>query len=264
MARRREWHTATLLPNGKVLVAGGGESNGVSGTASAELYDPPSRTWSAVPDMALPRYAPTATLLPNGKVLLAGGGGVSSSTATVIAQAQAELYDPSSNTWSPDGTMAVGRLFHTATLLADGRVLVAGGAPGVDGPLVSLTSAETYDPAANAWSPAADMGTPRRRHTATRLPSGEVLVAGGDPATASAERFNPLGPGSSTTGPGSPTTVPVTTTSTAAPVTTTTTTRPPITRPPSFCRAVQRLAQSLGPRAEPLLRRFGCPLPPRS
>ncbi|MFZ1056088.1 MAG: kelch repeat-containing protein, partial [Opitutaceae bacterium] len=95
LATAREEQTATLLPSGKVLVAGG--FNGSSAIGSAELYDPSSGAWSAAGSLAAPRYFQTATLLTNGKVLVAGGlsGGA--------ALASAELYDPENNTWSPAG-----------------------------------------------------------------------------------------------------------------------------------------------------------------
>jgi hypothetical protein len=120
-----------LLPNGKVLVAGGDFN-----LASAELYDPASGTWTATGSLAIGREVYTATLLPNGKVLVAGGvaGG-----STFLASA--ELYDPASGTWTATGSLNTGRSGHTATLLSDGKVLVAGG----DGTgYVPLASAELY------------------------------------------------------------------------------------------------------------------------
>src|SRR5438309_4456758 len=93
-------HTATLLPNGKVLVAGGGDIDGIH--PSAELYDPASGTWSATGSLATPRSGHTATLLPNGKVLVAGGG-----DGSILASA--ELYDPASGTWSATGSLATAR-----------------------------------------------------------------------------------------------------------------------------------------------------------
>src|SRR5450432_2418807 len=112
-------HTATALPNGKVLVAGGAGTN--FGTlASAELYDPASGTWTTTGSLASARAGQTATLLPNGKVLVAAGFGGPS-------LASAELYDPASGTWTATGGLAIARYNHTATLLPNGKVLVAGG-----------------------------------------------------------------------------------------------------------------------------------------
>src|ERR1700682_2455786 len=119
MATGRYNHTATLLPSGKVLVAGGCCAPSVF--ASAELYDPVTGTWSPTASMATARYLHTATLLPSGKVLVAGGVGSSGSLAS------AELYDPVTGTWSPAASMATARYNHTATLLPGGKVLVAGG-----------------------------------------------------------------------------------------------------------------------------------------
>ena len=108
-------HTATLLPNGQVLVAGG------ESLASAELYDPPTGMWTAADSMANARFDHTATLLPNGQVLVAGGG--------FSGLASAELYDPATGVWTATGSMAIARVSHTATLLPNGQVLVAGGGP---------------------------------------------------------------------------------------------------------------------------------------
>jgi N-acetylneuraminic acid mutarotase len=168
MGTARYSHTATLLPNGKVLIVGGrtGVDNSMLAqalpSASAELYDPSSNTWSPTASLAAARDQHTATLLSNGKVLVAGGDD----------HGTAELYDPSSGTWSPAGTMAEPRSQHTATLLLTGNVLVAGGSHGT-------TSAELYDPSTNSWSAARDLNSARRDHTATLLPGGNVFVDGG-------------------------------------------------------------------------------------
>ena len=118
MATKRYDHTATLLPNGQVLVAGG---FGGDYLASAELYDPATGLWTATGSMATARFHHTATLLPNGQVLVAGGFNDSG------ALASAELYDPATGLWTATGSMATTRDGHTATLLPNGQVLVAGG-----------------------------------------------------------------------------------------------------------------------------------------
>jgi hypothetical protein len=138
MAIARSCETATLLPNGNVLVAGGRIIQGPDSLASAELYDPQSGVWSATQAMVAPRGCHTATLLPDGKVLVAGGTGGDGSALAALASA--DLYDPASGTWSATASMVAARRGHTATLLPDGKVLVAGG--GGIGP----TSAELYDP----------------------------------------------------------------------------------------------------------------------
>ena len=114
-------HTATLLPNGQVLVAG--EGNNTTGlVASAELYDLATGIWTATGSMATARQQHTATLLPNGQVLVTGGLGASFGYLTSV-----ELYDPATEMWTATHPFAPGRIYHTATLLRNGRVLVSGG-----------------------------------------------------------------------------------------------------------------------------------------
>jgi hypothetical protein len=114
----RNSHSATLLQNGLVLVAGGIATSGT--TASAELYDPATGTWAVTGNLNTARYNHTATLLPSGQVLVAGGVGNS-------LLASAELYDPATGTWSTTGSLNEERYRQTATLLPDGTVLAAGG-----------------------------------------------------------------------------------------------------------------------------------------
>jgi hypothetical protein len=141
-------NTATLLANGKVLVAGGLQEVGAHrASASAELYDPQSGVWSAIQGMVGPRSEHTATLLPDGRVLVTGGYGADASAGGLDEPlASAELFDPASGTWSATASMVAVRREHTATLLPDGRVLVASGTGGslTGGPV--LASAELYDP----------------------------------------------------------------------------------------------------------------------
>jgi MYXO-CTERM domain-containing protein/uncharacterized delta-60 repeat protein len=168
----RGGYTATLLPNGKVLVAGGGDAYGLS--ASAELYDPATDTWSPTGSLAQPRSGHTATLLPDGKVLVAGGAGRRDYYVDYT-----ELYDPATGSWSRTGMLSQGRMRHTATLLPDGKVLVIGGETLRAGVISYLASAEMYNPTTGTWSSIASLPYPRGRHTATLLPMGKVLVAGG-------------------------------------------------------------------------------------
>lgn len=121
----RVGHTATLLPTGQVLVAGGYGPTGP--LASAELYDPATDTWTPTAPMTTARAAHTATLLSNGRVLVAGGSDARLGTTSYRATATAEQYDPQTNTWAPAATMTSARTMHTATLLPDGQVLVVGG-----------------------------------------------------------------------------------------------------------------------------------------
>ena len=196
MKDARRSHTATLLPDGKVLVAGGffDIPNSIlqsgSPLSSAELYDPASGTWTTTGQLTEARYDHTATLLPDGKVLIAGGRGGPSRYGPSIASA--EVYNPANGTWTAIGSLNTARRFHTATLLSAGKVLVAGG---VDSHERYLASAELYDPQIGTWTSTANLGTVRVFHTATRLSTGKVLVVGGFNGSgrnvASAELFDP-------------------------------------------------------------------------
>jgi hypothetical protein len=192
MNTARAYHTATLLPNGKLLVAGGTDnSNNV--LRSAELYDPATGTWTAPNAMTIAREYHTATLLPSGKVLVTGGF-----TNNLLgeygqfATKSAELYDPATGTWTATNTLLLQRYNHTATLLSNGKVLVAGG-------LIEYEEcnpdAELYDPATGTWTATNALNTPRYCHTATLLSNGKVLVAGGQgesgACTSSAELYDP-------------------------------------------------------------------------
>ncbi len=168
----RSYHTATELPNGKVLVAGGWD--GTNYLASVELYEPATKVWTTTSAMNTPRMNYTATLLPNGKVLVSGGGNGS----TVLSSS--ELYDPTTGLWTPTGEMLTTRYGHTAALLLNGKVLVVAGSfanPGSQNNL--LASAELYDPATGMWTATGTMSAPRALHAQTRLSDGRVLVCGG-------------------------------------------------------------------------------------
>src|SRR5438309_1560932 len=185
----RSHHTATLLPNGKVLVAGGLDSSSNS-LASAELYDPASGTWTETGDLAFARSQPTATLLFDGNVIVAGGfmGGYFATPTS-----SAELYDPVIGAWTPTHTLNSPRAQHTATLLPDGEVLAAGGL----GQIYTHASAELYDPASQTWTRTGNMKGTRREHTAALLPNGQVFVVGGldviSNTLASARLYDPAG-----------------------------------------------------------------------
>jgi hypothetical protein len=121
--------------------------------------------------LATARRSHTATLLPGGMVLVVGGLDNTSNSL-----ASAELYDPTSGTWTATGSLAIARDYHTATLLPNGMVLVAGGTNQTTG---SLASAELYDPTSGTWTATGGLATAREFHTATSLPDGSVMVAGG-------------------------------------------------------------------------------------
>jgi N-acetylneuraminic acid mutarotase len=193
MRQARFDQTATLLPNGKVLVTGGAAIGDLFQNiplSSAELYDPATNTWSTAGAMSTPRENATATLLPNGKVLVAGGFTIIFDGGSVFSVSSADLYDPATNTWSTAASMTAARVFHTATLLANGKVLVTGALNPVTG--IQLSSAELYDPGSNTWSAAASMSTGRSGHAATLMPDGKVLVADGTGGgTLSSELYDP-------------------------------------------------------------------------
>jgi len=168
MAQKRQYHTATRLPDGRVLVAGGGPT----GAIGAELYDPSTGTFSPTAGpMSTPRSHHTATLLGDGRVLLAGG----TATATGLAPASAELFDPVTVTFTATGAQGTGAYDHTATRLGDGRVLLAGGTE--SGEQSNVTS--LFDPATGTFSQGGYLLTERARHAAILLPDGRVLLSGG-------------------------------------------------------------------------------------
>jgi Galactose oxidase, central domain/Abnormal spindle-like microcephaly-assoc'd, ASPM-SPD-2-Hydin len=186
MNSARESHTATLLKSGRVLVAGG-----VGFEASAEVYDPTTGTFTATGSMNTGRYAHTATLLNDGTVLVAGGIGPGGNLGSGVSLASAELFAPMAGTFTPSGSMSTARYIHTATLLSNGTVLVAGG-----GIANGSASAELYDPTAKTFNLTGSMNVLRFFHTATLLNNGRVLVAGGaaddgSGILASAELYDP-------------------------------------------------------------------------
>ncbi len=170
MSRTRYGHTASLLTNGKVLIAGGSDE-------TAELFDPASESFAPTGSMSTSRYGATATLLANGKVLIVGGFGPGTSELPRLATA--ELYDPLRGTFSETGSMAFPRVLHAATLLSDGRVLITGGTTESAGGGAATTSAELYDPRTGIFTSAGSLISDRAQHTATLLANGQVLIAGG-------------------------------------------------------------------------------------
>jgi len=174
MKQARESAAATQLLDGRVLLAGGDQ--GYSGRyaiilATAEIYDPFSGYFGFTGSMSGARTHFTATLLKSGRVLVVGGVGPAGPTDPL---ATAELFDPNTGTWTATGSMSIGRSDFTATLLVDGRVLVAGGGD---------RSAEIYDPSIGVFHPAADMAAPRESQTATLLDDTRVLMTGGNIGT---------------------------------------------------------------------------------
>ncbi len=180
MSAARAAHTATALPDGRVLVVGGFVGKGLA--RGAETYTPDLGRFSALPPMLTTRHSHTATMLPGGKVLIAGGYGEGTSTL-----ASAELFDPATNTFAPTGSLVSARADHVAVLLANGTVLIAGGL-GPD--WTFLPSAELYDPAIGRFTATGGMTVARESHTAVRLQDGRVLVAGGHVGRRTAMRLH--------------------------------------------------------------------------
>jgi hypothetical protein len=196
MGVARYGHTATLLSNGKVLVVGGG---GRVRYHRAELYDPDTATWSFTGPLAWLIDRHTATLLQDGEVLIAGGENFFTGEVSHFAV----LYGVANGLWNQTGNLANRRQFHTATLLSDGTVLVAGGS-NYNNDRHTLVSAELYDPLSATWSLTRPLHDARSDHTATLLPSGEVLVAGGQfdfNETTSCEEYDPINQTWGGTGP---------------------------------------------------------------
>ena len=172
---------------------------GVSGSATIAIAQS-SGTFTRTGSMTTARSQHTAILLLNGKVLMAGGAQSASLSGGPVILASAELYDPSTGAFGPAGDMTTGRRMHTSTLLADGRVLIAGGyGHGAEGPAGSgtaLASAELYDPSTGTFTATRDMITARGGHTAILLLNGKVLIVGGYgtgsyPDVAPAELYDP-------------------------------------------------------------------------
>jgi len=188
-------HTATLLPSGEVLVAGGIPPNSANSLASAELYNPKTGEWTLTGSTTAVRTDFTATLLQNGEVLVAGG------TDWVInCYTTAERYNPSTGAWTLTGSMTQPRCDHSATLLPNGEVLVSGGVNSIyDTNTATVNGAEIYNPATGTWK-ATGLNVSRASRATLLLDNGEVLTTGGFNNTGngaantyltSAELYNP-------------------------------------------------------------------------
>ncbi|AKJ05108.1 putative delta-60 repeat protein [Archangium gephyra] len=186
--KNRLQHTATLLPNGKVLIAGGQNTSRAPLQSVAE-YNPyadagtDAGQWAERGSLNHARHSHTATLLPNGKVLIAGGQGTSGVPLQNVAEYNTDAdvdAGVDAGQWAERGSLNHARYSHTATLLPGGKVLVAGGqGTSSDGGVIALASTEVYDPGTGQWAVSGLLNHARYAHTATQLPGGKVLVAGG-------------------------------------------------------------------------------------
>jgi galactose oxidase-like protein len=192
LSEPRASHTATLLDDGSVLIAGGfrKDTDGYRQiySAATETYDPDARRFRAGPPMAVARAGHTGTRLADGRVLVVGGW-----TGERGVSASAEIYDPARRGFVPAPPLAGARAGHTATLLADGRVLLVGGSAGDDGE--ALAAAEIFDPVTVRFIVTGAPAAARVGHTATLLADGRVLIVGGRAGrgglVAVAERYDP-------------------------------------------------------------------------
>jgi Protein of unknown function (DUF3179)/Galactose oxidase, central domain len=184
LSHAREGNSATLLKDGKVLIAGG-DNGRAPMVAQAEIYDPAKHAFTTTGDMKRPRGGQAATLLADGRVLMTGG---MDDLAVISA---AEVYDPATGQFTAVEPMHMKREKHTATLLGNGKVLIAGGYPGDAYPTATT---ELYDPATGKFVEGPPMTVERQSHTATLLPDGRVLIIGGTGnkgALTSAEIYDP-------------------------------------------------------------------------
>jgi len=209
MSTARESHSATLLVTGKVLVSGGNVNILDGPTGSAEVYDTRTGKWSTTGRMMTSRSSHISVTLADGTAIVSGGDYGNSVGFNPLAMT--DRYNPRTNRWSPVGDMRVargalpkvaGRAYHTATKLADGRVLVAGGFGYITDftQMVILQTAEIFDPSSATWRLTGNMNQPRTQHAAVALADGRVLVAGGydfGPPLASTEIFSPKSPAAS-------------------------------------------------------------------
>ncbi|WP_442282930.1 kelch repeat-containing protein [Variovorax sp. M-6] len=185
MSTNRVAFGLALLTDGRALAVGGGDSSFDPPLSSAEFFDVTTGQWMATGSMSTVRGIHSLTLLSDGRVLAAGG--TESSALAAHETNTAELYEPATGQWSTTGSMNVGRYGHTATLLSNGKLLVAGGTSFRS----TITSAELFDPATGQWVPTGSLNVGRTFHYATLLANGKVLVFGGADSTIS-ELYDPV------------------------------------------------------------------------
>jgi N-acetylneuraminic acid mutarotase len=174
MATGRSGHTVTVLSDGKILVTGGYSATNTV-LSSVEVYDPVANTWTTKASMSTARHFHKAILMPDGKVLITGGAGTSASSPSYLSSV--EVYDPVANTWTSKTSFTTARYRHVSILMADGKVLLAGGQTGSG---TYTNSAYVYDPVTDTWSTVGNLTVARGYSSASLLPTtGRILVVGG-------------------------------------------------------------------------------------
>lgn len=183
--RSEEWQSASdmneasqsqaivELQDGRIMVVHGG------GVGGSEIYDPATDSWTLTSDTAdgWTPLTPVAVALPDGRVLVAGGWSVSEFDGIDEPKQTAQIYDPAADAWESTEPLNEPRVYHTLTLLPDGRAIVVGG---MDIEFLEpIATTEIFDPATNEWMPGPDMAEPRYDHTATLLPDGRLFLFGG-------------------------------------------------------------------------------------
>jgi len=193
MSVARSHARAILLPSGSVLVVGGCVNDCLSATTSVvELYNPNTGTFTATGSMVQARSDFAVTLLANGQVLVAGGCTAFDVNGCTTVTSKIEIYDPAAGTWKAAASLRTARYAMTATLMAGGKVLVAGGSTAA---LDALNSSEIYNPTAKTWTLGAKMVQPRGDFVSITLATGKILFAGGESSSGvsinNAELYDP-------------------------------------------------------------------------
>ncbi len=193
LALPRVMHCATRLFDGRILITGGATTSGL-GTSTCEIFDPRTEQMTPAAAMSQPRFGHAASLLPNGRVLVSGGfqdwqnAGANFASRLSTAQATTEIYDPSTDTWSPGLTMTSARAGHSQTALLDGRLLIAGGVSGGSVVIISggsyqipvfTANCQVFDPTTGSLTLVQPLAQARGFHAASLMLSGNVLVTGG-------------------------------------------------------------------------------------
>ncbi|MBN8480365.1 MAG: hypothetical protein J0L88_02110 [Xanthomonadales bacterium] len=173
LAQARRGIRLARLPNGDVIAIGGSLGNS---SAQVERFDPSAGTWSSLNAMVEARDNHAVVELQDGSILVIGGRKLVNGAGTILSSV--ERFDPATGQWEARASLAAARMNHTATLLANGEVLVAGGY--TSSPAGAMTTAEIYNPVTNQWRAASPLPEPRMNQHAVTIASGEVMLAGGN------------------------------------------------------------------------------------